>query len=559
MFNMRLELQKRRLTSTLFFSAIIPASLITVCIFLYSIHVIDKEYKKISEYEIHTIANEYKNQINKRIENTLSHIKIFSSLHVNNLYSPKDLLSAFTILNTTMEWLDGIVVMTENGELLAEAGHPHSLNLGAIASSHAASAPSMNAVISDVQAPENGIPHFSISTRVRIGDKTHIACLSVNAFIFSAILDKVRVGRTGEAFLINSQGILQTRSVLHGSILDSVDKPLADSTPQTDAIQQRPWQDTRIWYTVLPLESIPGWRLVVQRDEREILQSRDTQLARFILLGLLCLTALIAIAWRTIKKTRVLQDQMEEERARLTDCDIQVQKLDAISQLGVGIAHEVNNPLAIIGEEVGWMQDVLKRESFTDHPDAGELRESLRQIVAQTARSREITHKLLSFGGKTDGIIRDVEINTLVTDVVTLRRREASQKNIEIKAELGARLPVILSEPALLRQLLINLINNAMDAMPEGGLISVTTRRDDSGGVVLQVEDTGFGIPEENLSKIFDPFFTTKAPGKGAGLGLSISHGILRRIGGQISATSRPGHGSTFTVQLPLEARSTAS
>jgi two-component system, NtrC family, sensor kinase len=176
------------------------------------------------------------------------------------------------------------------------------------------------------------------------------------------------------------------------------------------------------------MEANPDWRLVVQRDEREILQSRDTQLARFILLGVLCLGALIAIALRTIKKDKKPADQMEEERLHLTDCHIQVQKLDAISQLGVGIAHEVNNPLAIIGEEVGWMQDVLKRESFKDHPDADELRESLRQIVTQTARSREITHKLLSFGGKTDGIIRDVEINTLVTDIVTLRRREASNK-----------------------------------------------------------------------------------------------------------------------------------
>lgn len=205
------------------------------------------------------------------------------------------------------------------------------------------------------------------------------------------------------------------------------------------------------------------------------------------------------------------------------------------------------------------MQDVLKRESFKDHPDAGELRDALRQIVTQTARSREITHKLLSFGGKTDGTIRDVQLNILVSDVATLRRREASQKNIDIHERLEPGLPVILSEPALLRQLLINLINNAMDAMPEGGSITISTQRDDGDGVCLQVEDTGFGIPEENMHKIFDPFFTTKAPGKGAGLGLSISHGILQRIGGQVFAASRPGRGATFTVRLPLEARAMSS
>ncbi|NCD26533.1 MAG: hypothetical protein EOL86_13210 [Deltaproteobacteria bacterium] len=150
-------------------------------------------------------------------------------------------------------------------------------------------------------------------------------------------------------------------------------------------------------------------------------------------------------------------------------------------------------------------------------------------------------------------------MNTLVADVAILRRREASQKNIEIHENLEQGLPVILSEPALLRQLLINLVNNAMDAMPEGGSITISTRQGDSGGVLMQVEDSGFGIPEENMNKIFDPFFTTKPPGKGAGLGLSISHGILQRIGGRVFADSRPGHGSTFTVQLPLEARPMAS
>jgi len=246
---------------------------------------------------------------------------------------------------------------------------------------------------------------------------------------------------------------------------------------------------------------------------------------------------------------------MEEERAQLTDYHIQVQKLDAISQLGVGLAHEVNNPLAIIGEEAGWMQDVLKRESFKDHPDVGELRDSLHQIVVQTGRSREITHKLLSFGGKTDGIIRDTNLNTLVADIVTLRRREASQKNIEIREELAPKLPIIQSEPSLLRQLLINLINNSIDAMPDGGQITVSTAPSLEGGVQLRVHDTGFGICEENLCKIFDPFFTTKPPGKGAGLGLSICHGILQRIGGQIFVSSEPGKGTIATIELPLEAR----
>jgi two-component system NtrC family sensor kinase len=294
---------------------------------------------------------------------------------------------------------------------------------------------------------------------------------------------------------------------------------------------------------------------VVQRDGKEIAENLHRSMGRFAVLGLICLALLGAASLRTVRQVLTLQAETDEELGRLRECELQVKKLDSISQLGVGIAHEVNNPLAIIGEEAGWMQDVLKRESFKDHPDAGELREALRQIVVQTARSREITHKLLSFGGKTDGIIRDVDLNTLVTDVIALRGREASQKNIAIQPELAGRLPIILSEPALLRQMLINLINNSQDAMPEGGTITITTAPAEDSGIRLQIRDTGFGIPQENIDKIFDPFFTTKPPGKGAGLGLSITHGILQRIGGRIHVDSAPGQGTTFTIELPLEAR----
>ncbi len=560
MFNMRLELQKKRLTSVIYLSLILPLVLIAICIFLYAMHSIDKEYKKIGSSEIHILSKEYKDKADQEIESALLLIDFLSALHKKEESFQEVLLKAYEELSRSREWLEGIVIVSDQGEKIANAGLPPSQDFESIAATYSAAGQTPpRALISDVQGNPKGIPYFLITTRIQLGSKTHIACLSINAFLFSATLDKARIGRTGEVFLINTSGVLQTRSVMHGSILDSVDKSLAEQTPQAEAVLQREWKGTRLWYIALPLTTNPNWRIVVQRDEREILQSRDALLARFIMLGLFCLVALAAIAVRTIKKTRALQDQGEEERSRLAEYHLQVQKLDAISQLGVGIAHEVNNPLAIIGEEAGWMQDVLKRASFQDHPDAGELREALRQIVAQTARSREITHKLLSFGGKTDGTIRDVQLNTLVSDVATLRRREASQKNIEIRENLAPGLPIILSEPALLRQLLINLINNAMDAMPEGGSITIGTRQGDNGGVCIQVEDTGFGIPEENMDKIFDPFFTTKAPGKGAGLGLSISHGILQRIGGRVFATSRPGHGSTFTVELPVEARPTTS
>ena len=134
-----------------------------------------------------------------------------------------------------------------------------------------------------------------------------------------------------------------------------------------------------------------------------------------------------------------------------------------------------------------------------------------------------------------------------------MREREATYSNIELVKHYETNLPLIHSDPSLLRQVLLNLINNAMDAIQKGGEITVETDIGEGDSVEIRVSDTGIGIPQENLSKIFDPFFTTKPPGKGTGLGLSICHGIIDKLGGSISVTSQVGKGTTFSIKLPLE------
>jgi two-component system NtrC family sensor kinase len=530
--------QRRRLKNTVAMYLLLPTFFIFFLIFLYTFQTLETQFYALRENEILTLANTYRERIERELSAAAQALRTLGAPFQDQPISETQFAQVYETWQKDMPWLKNIAIT--NGDKPGLAGHP-------------------GLVVTEALAGPDGLPTFQIAAPILNDPQGRLACLSVNAVLFSAILDRERIGRTGEVFLLDKAGVLQTGSVLHGGVLDRVDPGLAAASAQEGSIFKREWAGTRLWACILPVAGNPDWRLVVQRDEREMLEPLQAQTVRFLAYGLLGLALICVAGLFTFKKILAWQEGVDKERARLAEYRLQVQKLDAISQLGVGIAHEVNNPLAIIGEEAGWMQDVLKRESFKDHPDAGELREALRQIVTQTARSREITHKLLSFGGKTDGTIRDVDLNTLVTDVATLRRREASQKNIEIHEKLEPNLPIILSEPALLRQLLINLINNAMDAMPEGGSITISTTGDDSGGVLMQIEDSGFGIPEENMNKIFDPFFTTKPPGKGAGLGLSISHGILQRIGGRVFATSRPGQGSTFTVQLPLEARPMAS
>lgn len=229
---------------------------------------------------------------------------------------------------------------------------------------------------------------------------------------------------------------------------------------------------------------------------------------------------------------------------------IQSQKLAAIGELSSGIAHEINNPLAIIGQEVELVQHLVK--DLSPGSDLlGDIVDSLHEISHQVDRCREITHKLLDFARKSEPLIQMVDLNRLVEDMVRLVEIEAGPKNIRIEREYLEDLPVAWTDPPLLRQVVLNLLNNAAHAVERDGVITVRTRAQSRDRLVLEVSDTGPGIPPENVGKIFNPFFTTKPPGKGTGLGLSICHNIVTRLGGNISVASEKGKGATFFIELP--------
>lgn len=245
---------------------------------------------------------------------------------------------------------------------------------------------------------------------------------------------------------------------------------------------------------------------------------------------------------------------IERQRRVINDRILHSKKMTSISQLSVGIAHEINNPLACIKEEAGWMQDILSRESMQNIPDHDELMESLREIDRQAGRCREITHKLLSFGRKMDSEIEQIDINRLIDELVRLKERDAALLSIRFIRNYENKLPFVQADPSQLRQVFFNLINNAMEAIHASeGEIRITTRKEKGDRIRVVIDDTGTGIPYENQHKVFDPFFTTKETGKGTGLGLSICHGIIERIGGTIFMTSEVGRGTAFTVTLPLK------
>lgn len=238
----------------------------------------------------------------------------------------------------------------------------------------------------------------------------------------------------------------------------------------------------------------------------------------------------------------------------MDDRMVQSQKLAALGELAAGLAHEINNPLAIIRQEAEYAQFLLKKSSSAAGSELAELQDSLREIISQVDRSREITRNLLDFARKREPVLQKVQINRLIEDMARLVEKEARNKNITLVRRYDPDLPLITSDPPLLRQVILNILNNALQAIGQDGQITVATASLPPRDVEIVVADTGPGIAPDILPKIFDPFFTTKPQGQGTGLGLALCHGIIQKLGGHLTAASDPGQGARFTITLPLAA-----
>jgi len=224
---------------------------------------------------------------------------------------------------------------------------------------------------------------------------------------------------------------------------------------------------------------------------------------------------------------------------------IQSEKLASLGQLAAGVAHELNNPLATIL----LYADILRRESALDPQHQTDLE----TIINETLRCKHIVSGLLNFARQTQVNAQPTSLNDLIQELIGIEKRHPRYEKISFNLELDAALPLAELDAAQLREVLLNLIHNAADAMPDGGEITIRTAAKPDGMITIEVQDEGKGIPQEHLSKLFTPFFTTKPVGKGTGLGLAIIYGIVKMHRGQINVQSEVGRGTTFTISLPIK------
>jgi two-component system NtrC family sensor kinase len=404
--------------------------------------------------------------------------------------------------------------------------------------------------ISDVFLGFRKAPHLVIAVKGLVPDGSfYVLRAAIGIAPFEDLLTKLELSGMGDAFMINHEGILQTQSRYHGNVLEKLKLSVPGYSPKTEVLEEmsREGQNVLIGYRYI--DESPFILMIVKKKD-ELMKpwySMRLKLIGFLLISVsVIMTVILGTATYMVKKI-----QVADEKRVFTLHNIEYsQKMATIGRLAASVAHEINNPLAIINEKAGLIQDffVLKEKYAKDQ----KLLSLVNSILNSVQRAGTITKRLLSFSRHLDASIETIDLKQTIQEVLSFMGKEAELRPIEITVDVPEDIPPFETDRGKLQQIFLNIINNAFAAMRHGGHLGITARCEDKNFVLVTVTDNGCGIPKEDLSRVFEPFFSTKTGQGGTGLGLSITYNLVQEIKGMISVQSELGKGTSFSLHIPL-------
>ncbi len=464
----------------------------------------------------------------------------------------KNLAYIFEVMNARAGAFVDLGVISNSGQHLAYVGPYDLRGLNYYQQPWFGDVMNKGVYVSNVYMGYRKLPHFIIAVRRQEGMNTWILRATIDPDIFGDIVRSAQLGKTGDAFIVNQEGIFQTRPRFGGDILTEWPLNTRQFGRKTTVVEVSNAEGEEILYAGSWLRN-GKWLLVISQEAGEELSglfaARNVEIAIIVCGFLAIILATVVTTQMTIKRLRESDARMNELNAQLVQSD----KLAALGKMAAGVAHEINNPLAVILQKTGWMEDLLEEEGFKESENCREYKASLQKIEEHVERARKVVHNMLGYARKMEPRHEDVDVNGTLTETIALLENYARNNNIEIITHLSPDLPIIASDQSQLQQVFLNLMTNAIDAIGKNGEINVVTACADC-FIHVDISDNGAGIPKDQQKKVFDPFFTTKRTGKGTGLGLWVSYDIIGKMGGNITFKSEEGKGTTFTVALPVVA-----
>lgn len=406
-------------------------------------------------------------------------------------------------------------------------------------------------VITDIYLGFRHFPHFTIAVKKNQNGKVYIIRSTLEPTKIYEYLLSTTVFRDILITLINSEGKFQLSNPRLGTVLEN--SPF--SPPQkpkvgvlTAQINKKNYPYGYCWLAQT------NWCVIVCSETPDAAFATNFQKTS-LFLSFSTIVFLFFVIYFRAKK--IVEYEREKEISEMEKNIARSQlehasKLATVGELAAGIAHEINNPLAIIASEAGLIKDLLNPE-FKQNVSFDDLIPHLDNIQKSAFRARDITRKLMTFVRKDDLKLDYHDVNQIITELLEgFFEHELYVSNITLEKKLTPNLPKVFVDANSLKQVILNLLNNARDAITPPGKITISTWQSDE-KIYISVKDTGCGISKEQMEKIFLPFYTTKPVGKGTGLGLSVSYNIVKSFGGTIEVESLVGKGSTFTIILPIK------
>lgn len=407
--------------------------------------------------------------------------------------------------------------------------------------------------VSDIFTGFRGVPHFvvAVTNGTPAAGTYWMLRASIDSEHLASYISTINADAETDVFLVGGDGILRTQSSGHGNIGDFFDIDLAMASNNVTLVESEVnGSSSLVAYT--RLEGLP-WVLVLERQGIVYGESWNQFRLQLVIIVAACTMIAIFVVFR-VTRFMVLMIKKADKRHDEVLAEAQhTAKLASVGQLAAGVAHEINNPLAIINEKIGLMRDMTKYSD--DFPQRERFLILAGGAADAVIRCKDITHRLLGFARRMDVSRERLQVNDVIRDVVSFIEKEALYRDIEIRMQLDDALPQIESDRGQLQQIFLNIINNAIDAVDEKGSITITTELVKPGRVRTKIADTGPGIPQNVREHIFEPFFTTKvgSDSSGTGLGLSITYGLVKKLCGQIMVENAPDHGAEFIVDFPVE------
>jgi len=405
--------------------------------------------------------------------------------------------------------------------------------------------------ISDVFMGFRQRPHLIITVKHNLPNGSFIILrATVDTSQFDQLVSELEISGGGDAFIINHQGKLQTPSRYHGKVFETISLPVPKFSRNTRVFEGINRDGKKIIIGYAYITETPFILMIVKN--KDILM-KPWYSTRLQLIGFLAVSAIIILIVIVGVSTYLVSKIQEADYKRIISLhEVEYSnKLASLGRLAAGVAHEINNPLAIISEKTGLMKDLLTIKKGQIEPS--KLIGFADSILNSVERCAAITSRLLGFARHLDVSIRPINLKEVIHETIDFQGKEAEYRSIEVSVDVPDDIPQFESDRGKLQQIFLNLLNNAFAALSDGGHLNIAARRENKDFVSITFTDDGCGIPAEDLNRIFEPFFSTRTTKGGTGLGLSITYGLIQELGGSIKVQSEVGKGTSFNITLPLQ------